>query len=74
MLKRMIRKVFFKRKRYARNYKTNYVTWNAHNREMNALQRKIDNLISHLGLSDVGGTGLIGDKKDAKKFSNQWGR
>ena len=74
MLKRMIRKVFFKRKKYTNRRRANYVSWYAHNEAMNRMETKIDNLISHLGLKDISGTGLIGDDKDAKKFRNQWVR
>jgi hypothetical protein len=70
MLKKMIKRVLFGKKRtYNRRYRaSNYITWQAHER----LSTKVDNLIKHLGLTDIKGTCLIGDQKDAKKFDSQW--
>ena len=69
-LRRTVKTVLFgKRKQY--NYKksySQYVTWHAHIK----LQNKVNNLIKHLKLEEVGRTGLIGEPKDAKKFNNQW--
>ena len=75
-LRRAVKTVLFgKRKQY--NYKSNnsnyiknevHATWHAHIK----LQNKVDNLIKHLKLKEVGNTGLIGEPKDAKKFDDQW--
>ena len=71
MLKKMIKRVLFGKKRtYNRrnDLNINYTTWKEHHK----LDIKVDNLIKHLGLTDIRGTCLIGDQKDAKKFDNQW--
>jgi len=56
------------RKNYKQKMRYNYVTWNAHNK----LQAKLDNLMRHLKLESVGGSSIIGDSKDVKKFRNQF--
>ena len=67
MLKKMIRRVLFGKRR-KKNYYEKYVTWHAHNK----LQAKMDNLLSQLKLRSIGNGSLIGDEKDAKKFRNQF--
>ena len=69
MLKKMIRRVLFGKRR-KKNYYNKYVTWPVHNK----LESKVNNLLSQLKLRSIGSGSLIGDEKDAKKFSNQWGR
>ena len=69
MLRRIVRRVLFGKKRNYRKRKYDiYATWHAHN----ALQAQIDNLIKHLKLKRIAGTNLVGDKKDADKFDNQF--
>tara|TARA_R100000742_G_C4168868_1_gene7839 strand:+ start:155 stop:373 length:219 start_codon:yes stop_codon:yes gene_type:complete len=70
-MRRLIKRVLFGRKRrknYKQKMRYNYVTWNAHNK----LQAKLDNLMRHLKLESVGGSSIIGDSKDVKKFRNQF--
>ena len=67
MLKKMIGRVLFGRRR-KKNYYEKYVTWHAHNK----LQAKMDNLLRHLKLQSIGNHSLIGDAKDAKKFRDQF--
>jgi|10_taG_2_1085330.scaffolds.fasta_scaffold314143_2 hypothetical protein len=75
MLKRMIKRVLFGRKR-RKNYKGinkksmgyNYVSWHAHD----MLSCRLDNLLKHLKLQRIGNHSLIGDKKDAEKFKDQF--
>ena len=69
MLRKIAKRILFGKKK--RNYKQpyyKYVNWHAHN----ALQAQIDNLIKHLKLKRIAGTNLVGDKKDADKFDNQF--
>ena len=70
-MRRLIKRVLFGRKRrknYKQTMRYNYVTWHAHNK----LQTKLDNLMRHLKLESVGGSSIIGDSKDVKKFRNQF--
>ena len=71
MLRKVMKRVLFGKKRnYERRNKRayKYVTWHQHN----LLMSRVDNLISHLKLEKVGNHSLIGDKKVAKKFNNQY--
>tara|TARA_R100001594_G_C3909222_1_gene232854 strand:- start:297 stop:515 length:219 start_codon:yes stop_codon:yes gene_type:complete len=70
MLKRLIKRVLFGRKRRNKRkpIRYNFVTWRAHDK----LDSKVSNLIKYLGLEEVKNTSLVGDRKDAKKFDNQW--
>jgi len=70
-MRRLIKRVLFGRKRrknYKQTMRYNYVTWNAHNK----LQTKVDNLMSRLDLKSIGNGSLVGDKKDAEKFRDQF--
>ena len=69
-LRKVARKILFgKRKQYYHNRNSrNYVTWHAFIK----LENKVNNLIKHLKLEELGNTGLIGEPKDAKKFNSQW--
>ena len=72
MLRRMIRRVLFgKRKRnYNRKNKMSYkfVSWHAHD----MLSCRLDNLLKHLKLQRIGNHSLIGDSKDGDKFRDQF--
>ena len=69
MLRKIAKRILFGKKK--RNYKQpyyKYVNWHAHN----ALQAQVSNLIHKLGLQEISNTKLVGDKKDADKFDNQF--
>ena len=75
MLRKIIKRVLFgKRKNYKRrginknSMSYNYVSWRAFDR----LRIRVDNLLEKLEMQKVGNGSLIGDKKDAKKFKNQY--
>ena len=71
MLRKVMKRVLFGKKRnYKRRNKVGYkyVTWHQHN----LLMSRVDNLISLLKLEKVGNHSLIGDKKDAEKFRDQF--
>ena len=75
MLRKMIKRVLFGRKKnYHRrginknSISYNYVHWKAFDR----LRMRVDNLIEKLKLEKIGHGSLIGDKKDAEKFNNQY--
>lgn len=72
-MRRLMKRVLFgKRKNYRRNFSNKYVTWYVYNQEMNRLSTTVDNLLKKLKLQKIGNGNLIGDKKDAKAFDEQW--
>ena len=72
MRKLMKRVLFGKRKNYKRNFSNKYVTWYVYNQEMTRLNATVNNLLAKLKLERMAHGNLIGDKKDAKAFDQQW--
>ncbi len=72
-MRRLIKRVLFgKRKNYKKNFNNKYVTWFVYNQELNRLNTTVDNLLKKLKLQRLGNSNMIGDKKDAKAFEQQW--
>ena len=65
MLRRLIKRVLFGKRKY---YKRYYVTHKHHNNDINVLHHIIDSMLDKLKLQRIGPGTLIGDKKDAKKY------
>jgi len=75
MLRRMVKRVLFgKRKNYRRYTDNNVKYWEIRNlqKELNDTNRRLINLMKHLKLEAVGNSNLIANKKDGKKFDGQW--
>jgi hypothetical protein len=70
MLRYLKRAIFGRRKK---NYypRRNSLTIN-NNRRLNNLEDRVNNLMAHLKLTNINGTDLIVDEKDAKKFDKQF--
>jgi hypothetical protein len=76
MLKRLIRKVFFNKKRkpnyYNRIGNQKYVSWHTYNRDMDNMQHTLHNIMAKMKLRKIANTSLVGDEKDAERFEEQW--
>ena len=73
-MRNIIKRVLFgKRKNYRkRDYNVKYWELNDIREQLGNTQRKLNNLMSHLGVDSIGHSNLVGDKKDGKKFAKQW--
>jgi hypothetical protein len=74
MLRRVIKRVLFGKKRNYKKYHNNghksLIFEN--NRRINNLQDTVNNLMKHLKVSNIGRSNLVVSKKDAEKFNGQW--
>ena len=75
-MRRLIKKVLFGRKKNykRRSYDNRVKHWeiNELRTQIHQTNAKLSNLMGHLKLETIGNSNLVGDKKDGKKFNNQW--
>ena len=75
-MRNLIKRVLFGRKKNykRRNYDHGVKHWevNELRKNLNDTDTKLRNLMRHLDIELIGNSNLVGDKKDGKKFKNQW--
>ena len=75
IMRRLIKRVLFgKRKNYRRYNNNNVKYWDLNNlqNQLHDTNMKLNNLMKYLKVDTINNSNLVGDTKDAKKFNKQW--
>jgi len=74
-MRRLIKRVLFGKRSHRKYQRTSkqpsWLSFELQNR-INEVDRKLNNLMTHLKVQTLNNSNLVGDTKDAKKFNKQW--